>query len=264
MRVARSVVAASGAILLAGTVMGAASRPSAGRRVAEQAPAVVALHPDIVHLRGALAGPPSTAYCEQHFKIACYTARQIERAFNLGPLYSKGITGRGETIVIVDSYGSPTVAHDLAVFDKGAGLPPPPRLTVIQPAGKVSPYKANDNREGWAGETDLDVEYAHAIAPGASILLVETPTSENEGSTGFPAIVKAETYVIGHHLGGVISQSFSATEESFARPARLLRLRGAYQLAFREGVTVLAASGDSGAADVGYNGYTYFLYPVTS
>ncbi len=262
-RVARSV-AVAGALLLAGTVVSAAFPGQGAGNAARQALPVVLIHPGIVHLHGALSGPPSTAFCERHFQLACYTAAQIERAFDLGPLYRQGITGRGETIVIVDSYGSPTVAHDLAVFDKDAGLPPPPRLTIIQPAGKVAPYKENDNREGWAGETDLDVEYAHAIAPGASILLVETPTSENEGSTGFPAIVKAETYVIDHHLGGVISQSFSATEESFARPARLLRLRGAYKLAFREGVTVLAASGDSGAADVGYDGYTYFLYPVTS
>ena len=264
MRVAR-FVATVGVVLLAGATVTAGwpGRPAPRTPASRPQPAVL-IHPGIVHLDRALSGPPSTAFCEQHFQLACYTARQIESAFDLGPLYGKGITGRGETIVIVDSYGSPTVAHDLAVFDRVAGLPPPPSLKIIQPSGKVAPYKENDNREGWAGETDLDVEYAHAIAPGAGILLVETPTSENEGSTGFPAIVNAETYVIDHHLGGVISQSFSATEESFARPQRLLRLRSAYKLAFRNDVTVLAASGDSGAADVGYNGHTYFLYPVTS
>ena len=128
----------------------------------------------------------------------------------------------------MDSFGSPTVRHDLAVFDAAARLPAPPKFTIIQPAGKVPPYEPNATRAGWAGETDLDVQYAHAIAPGASILLVETPTAENEGRSGFPAIVRAEKYVIRHHLGGVISQSFGATEQSFATPARLLSLRGAY------------------------------------
>ena len=71
------------------------------------------------------------------------------------------------------------------------------------------------------------------MAPGANILLVETPTSENEGTTGFPAIVKAETYVVNHHLGGVISQSFSATEQTFPSRKSLLSLRGAYQDAAR-------------------------------
>ncbi len=143
-------------------------------------------------------------------------------------------------------------------------MPAPPSLRIIQPAGKVPAYRPNDNREGWAGETELDVEYAHAIAPGANILLVETPTSENEGSTGFPKIEQAEKYVISHHLGGIISQSFSATEQSFASPKRLLALRGAYQETAKDHVTVLTASGDSGAADVGFDGSTYFLSAVTS
>jgi subtilase family serine protease len=275
MRPARFAVLTSGAVLMAGLLAGAvAAGPLAGTGTSARGKAaastrasanpVIVIKPGIVHAHAAMHAPPSTAYCERHFKIACYTARQIEQAFNLPALYAQGITGKGQTIVIVDSYGSPTVRRDLAVFDKGSGLPPPPSLRIIQPAGRVAPYKPNDNRAGWAGETDLDVEYAHAIAPDASILLVETPTSENEGSTGFPAIVKAEEYVVSHHLGGVISQSFSATEQSFARPSRLLRLRGAYEAASAAGVTVLAASGDSGAADVEYNGYTYFLHPVTS
>ncbi len=253
--------AASGATLVLGLITGTAAAPVAS--ISAQRP-VVLISPDVTHVHGVMQAPPSTAFCEKHFKIACYTAGQIELAYGLPSLYAQGITGKGQTIVIVDSYGSPTVRHDLAVFDKAFRLPAPPSLRVIQPAGKVAPYKPNDNRAGWAGETDLDVEYAHAMAPGASILVVETPTAENEGSTGFPAIVKAEKYVIDHHLGGVISQSFSATEQSFASPARLLRLRGAYLDAASSGVTVLAASGDSGAADVKYNGSTYFLHRVTS
>jgi subtilase family serine protease len=270
MRRAQIAAAAAGSLLLAGATAGVAALPSAASAaglagVAGTAgqPAVL-ISPDAIHVAGARKAPPSTAFCEQHFKIACYQAGQIERAYGLPDLYRQGVTGAGQTIVIVDSYGSPTVAHDLAVFDKAEHLPAPPRLRVIQPAGRVAPYRANDNREGWAGETELDVEYAHAIAPGASIVLVETPTAENEGRTGFPQIVKAEKYVIAHHLGGVISQSFSATEQTFATPERLLSLRGAYVDAARAGVTVLAASGDSGAADTRYNGSTYYLHPVTS
>ena len=142
------------------------------------------------------------------------------------------------------------MGHDLAVFDKAFGLPAPPRLTVIQPDGPIPP----GNHAGWAGETDLDVEYSHVMAPGASILLVETPDSETEGKTGFPAIIKAEEYVINHHLGGVISQSFSATEQTFASAQQLLSLRSAYIDAAKNHITVLAASGDSGAADVSKSG----------
>jgi subtilase family serine protease len=262
MRPARITAAVAGLVLLTGVVVGAAP-PAPGLAGHRAGPAIV-IAPAVVHAAGAQEAPPSTAYCEQHYKIACYEPAQIEQAYHLPALYHHGVTGAGQTIVIVDSYGSPTVAHDLAMFDRAARLPPPPSLRVIQPAGKVAPYRPTGNREGWAGETDLDVEYAHAIAPGASILVAETPTSENEGTTGFPQIVKAEKYVIGHHLGAVISQSFSATEETFATRSALLNLRGAYVAAARSGVTVLAASGDSGAADVRYNGSTYYLHPVTS
>ena len=150
--------------------------------------------------------------------------------------------------------------------DRTFKLPAPPSLTVIQPAGAVPQYTASSNREGWAGETTLDVEYAHTMAPEANILLIETPTSENEGTSGFPQIVAAELYVINHHLGGVISQSFSATEQSFPTAQSLLALRDSYIAAAdsANNVTVLTASGDSGAADVGPDASTYYDYRVTS
>jgi subtilase family serine protease len=268
MRFLRPVAAAAGSLTVAAALCGAAATAPAAVTNASPAAAVL-IRPDVIHVAGALRSLPTTAYCEKHFHIACYQPGQIQRAFDLPALYQqkvrgKRVDGRGQTIIIVDSFGSPTVRHDLKVFDKEAGLPAPPSLRVIQPAGKVAPYKANSTREGWAGETDLDVEYAHAIAPGANILLVETPTSEEEGTTGFPQIVKAEEYVINHHLGGVISQSFSATEQTFPSRRSLLSLRGAYIDAARKGVTVLAASGDSGAADVHFNEVDYYLHPVTS
>ena len=103
---------------------------------------------------------------------------------------------------------------------------------------------------GWGGETTLDVEWSHSMAPGANILLVETPVSETEGTAGFPQIVKAENYVINHHLGQVISQSFGATEPTFPSPASILR-RCAARTSTRSKnhVTVLAATGDAGATD---------------
>jgi subtilase family serine protease len=267
MRLARPAAAVA---FLAAAVTGTGALAAAGRAARPPgAPAppgnVVTIRPAAVHaLAGTLAAPPTTAFCERQYRIACYQPAQLQRAYNLPRLYRRGITGRGQTIIIVDSFGSPTVQRDLLRFDRATGLPAPPSLKVIQPAGPVPAYAPDPDREGWAGETDLDVEYAHAIAPGASILLVETPTSENEGTTGFPQIVTAEKYVISHHLGGVISQSFSATEQTFPSRPSLLALRGAYTDAARQGVTVLAASGDSGAADVKYNEVTYYLHPVTS
>jgi subtilase family serine protease len=231
-----------------------------GSLAAVPAAATVAIQPDIAMSRLiSTSAPPTTAQCEAQFQVACYSPNQIERAYDLPALYAKGYNGAGKTIVIVDSFGSTTVRHDLAVFDAAFHLPAPPSFKIIQPAGAV-PHP----NSGWAGETDLDVEYSHAIAPGANILLVETPTSEVEGTTGFPQIVEAENYVINHHLGDVISQSFSATEETFPTKQSLLNLRSAYINAAAHGVTVNTASGDSGATDVGFSAINYKLHPVTS
>jgi subtilase family serine protease len=246
-----------------------AARPAAtgpaGSSVSVGALADVAVRPGVQQAGRVQANPPTTADCEKAYKVVCYQPAQIRQAYDLAPLYARGVTGRGTTIVIVDSFGSPTIRHDLTVFDQAFGLPAPPKLTISQPVGRVPRYDpANSDMVGWAGETTLDVEYAHVIAPGASILLVETPVSETEGVHGFPQIIKAEQYVVRHHLGDVISQSFSATEETFPSQAAVQALRGAYQLAARNHVTVLAASGDSGAADVKLDETTYYPFPVTS
>jgi len=101
----------------------------------------------------------------------------------------------------------------------------------------------------WALEVALDVEWAHAIAPRANILLVATPTAETLGVQGFPAFVKAEETVVKNHLAGVISQSFGSAEEAFNSPTSLLNLRDAFLDAQAAGITVVASSGDGGSAN---------------
>jgi subtilase family serine protease len=195
------------------------------------------------------ATPPTTAQCKQQLHLACYSPAQFQRAYDLRPLYKKGDNGSGETIVIVDSYGYQFIRGELAVFDKSFGLPAPPSFKIIQPAGPVPAFnpKLRPQMRGWAQETSLDVEYSHAIAPGANILLVETPVPETLGTHGFPQIVKAENFVINHHLGTVISQSFAAPEAGFPSKQSILRLRSAYKNAAANGVSVLAGTGDAGA-----------------
>ncbi len=228
--------------------------------------ALVTVRPDAIRLPGAATrAPASTADCEQLDGIACFDPNQLRAAYQLPPLYAKGITGTGVTIMIVDSFGSPTIRADLAAFDRQFGYPAPPKFTIIAPAGKIPPFNPGDSdMAGWAGETTLDVEYAHALAPGANILLVETPVSETEGVTGFPQIVRAEEYALAHYQVGVISQSFSATEQTFTSYAQLDPLRGAYKDADSSHVTVLAASGDAGATDYRSDQVDYYTSRVTS
>jgi subtilase family serine protease len=227
----------------------------------------VAPHPYIsLPINGkTLATPPTTSFCLQNFGLHCYQPSQLTKAYDLAPLHDHGIDGRGKTIVIVDSFGSPTIAHDLQVFDQTFGLPDPPSFTVRQDAGPVPPFDpTNSDMLGWADETTLDVEWTHVFAPGAKILLEETPVSETEGVQGFPEIVKAENYVIDHHLGDVITQSFGATEQTFPNKQSILGLRSAFRNAQDHHVTVLASSGDDGATDAQLNGTDLYTMPVNS
>jgi subtilase family serine protease len=257
--------------LLSGSGLLAATLLTVGGSGAAVVTAATATPVPLAHLLSthAFGAPPTTADCEAAIGIACYSPQQFQKAYNLGPLYKKGFTGKGETIVIVDSYGFQGISQELTRFDNAFNLPAPPSFTIIQPEGPIPPFNATKRpmMVGWAQETTLDVEYSHAIAPGANILLVETPVAETLGVTGFPQIVAAENYVIDHHLGDVITQSFAAPEAGFASAQQILHLRSAYKNAEANGVTVLAASGDagpSGAKTLSAQGFaeTYFLHRV--
>ncbi|MDP9336181.1 MAG: protease, partial [Actinomycetota bacterium] len=209
-----------------------------------------------VPLSKADTGPRSTSSCLTAFGLRCYSPGQFEKAYDLAALHTSGIDGRGTTIAIVDSFGSPTIARDLHAFDQAFGQPSDPsipadpailqdpKLSIIQPAGPVPAFDpTNPEMLGWAVETTLDVEWAHVFAPRANILLVETPIAETEGVQGFPEIVAAENYVISNRLATVISQSFGATEETFPSVQSLLHLRSAFENARSHHITVVAASG---------------------
>ncbi len=83
---------------------------------------------------------------------------QLTTAYDLGPLFSRGITGTGQTVVIVVPFGSPLAEQDLAAFDQGWHLPPPPSFRVIAPAGPIPPFQRTSERIGAAVAATLDVE----------------------------------------------------------------------------------------------------------
>ena len=233
--------------LIAASGPAAAQQQFAGPRTGAPRAAVQPQHIELAH---AVQQVPTSSQCFVNYGLRCYQPFQLARAYRLDQLHAEGIDGRGRTIVIVDSFGSPTIEADLQAFDQAFGLPDPPSFTVLQPAGEVPPFDpTNSDMVNWAGETTLDVEWAHTFAPGAAIILVETPVSETEGVQGFPEIVRAENYVIDHDLGDIISQSFGATEETFPNVEAILDLRSAFKNAAAHKVTVLAGSGDFGATD---------------
>lgn len=221
--------------LIAAVPASAAAGPTAHR---------ITVHPEIS--AAGVKAPNATFGCQSlpmdgSQGPRCYQPAQIQNAYNITPLLNRGINGAGRTIVIVDAYGSPTIASDLQTFDATMGLPNP-SFTQITPAGSPPPFDINDpNQFGWAVETTLDVEWAHVTAPGANIVLAVAPSSNDSD------ILNTTTYVVDHNVGDVISQSYGEAEACMD-PTLLSEQHALFAKAVRKGITLFASSGDSGAS----------------
>ncbi|BCL81071.1 serine protease [Ktedonobacteria bacterium brp13] len=203
---------------------------------------------------------PDDSGCRSQMKMPCYSPAEMRNAYNINLLTNAGFTGSGQSIVIIDSYGSPTVAKDLKQFDHDYNLPDPPSFQVRSPLGTVPFDVNNSDIVGWAQETDMDVEWAHAMAPGANIVLLTSPISETQGVQGMPEFLALEQYALDNNLGNIISQSWGTTEETLFTPAGKKVMEGFnrfYKLAASRGVTVLASVGDTGVVNPDVNGNNY-------
>jgi subtilase family serine protease len=236
------------------------------QRAASHYPTAVPAVTDSQLVSGALT-PPTEAQCLAIGR-RCFTATSMQNSYNLPPLYAGGIDGTGVTIAIIDSFGNPNMASDLANFDTQMGLPHMcgepgaacgaghPTFTHVFWNGQTQVKSPPPNsqgtglqaRDGWALETALDVEWAHAMAPNANILNVTTNPAETQGVQGLPAMMNAEQFIVDHQQATVITQSFGTTEENFSTQS-LLNLRHAFVSAAASGVTVLASTGDGGTAN---------------
>src|SRR5260221_1569074 len=148
----------------------------------------------------------------------CYTPHALRVAYGLEALTKQGFTGKGQTVVDIVSYGSPTLQQDINVFDKQFGLPPI-TIKVLAPLGTVAFNPQNNEMVGWALETTLDVQIIHAIAPDAGIVVMTSPVDETEGTIGLPQFLQLDQYALTHHLGQVFSQSYVASETTLSDSA---------------------------------------------
>ena len=169
--------------------------------------------------------------------LACaYTPQQIAAHYGIDQAYGYGVDGTGQTIVIVDAYGSPTALADANAFFAATGIKPftSDNFQIITPAG--APTAVN---YGWAGEVALDIELSHAIAPGAKIVLAVAPDNQD---SSLQAVVQ---YVIDNHVGNVVSNSYGEGEtQSDAPTIGYWNLLG--EEAAASGITLNASSADSG------------------
>jgi subtilase family serine protease len=185
--------------------------------------------------------------------IVCYSPKFIKKAYEFPS--TSTLDGSGQTIVIVDAFGSPTIANDLAIFDSAFGIPAPPSFTIfcgdsatpfdpstcpsVNIGSNVNPLHGEF---GWTIETSLDVEYSHAMAPGANIVLDVASTSSGN------ALNAAETAAIAAFPGAVFSQSFGIPEIFVHNNnAQINQAVANYANGVAKGDTFFASAGDTGA-----------------
>jgi subtilase family serine protease len=183
--------------------------------------------------------------------IVCYSPKFVKKAYEYPSIAT--LDGSGQTIVIVDAFGSPTIASDLALFDAVFGIPAPPSFTIFcgdspTPFDTSTCPHVNINVNsfhdvfGWTIETSLDVQYAHAMAPGANIVLDVASTSSGN------AINAAETAAIAAFPGAIFSQSFGIPESFLiANNGQVNQAEANYANGVAVGDTFFASAGDTGA-----------------
>jgi subtilase family serine protease len=198
----------------------------------------------------------------------CYSPSFIKKAYEYP--FTATLDGTGQTIVIVDAFGSPTVASDLALFDAVFGIPAPPSFTIFcgnspTPFDPTTCPQVNINNNpkhgvfSWTIETSLDVQYAHAMAPGANIVLDVASTSSGN------AINNAEAAAIAAFPGAIFSQSFGIPEiflTGNGNPGQVTQAQNNYANGVAAGDTFFASAGDTGA-DFGF-GVAMSNFPASS
>jgi subtilase family serine protease len=194
--------------------------------------------PPLVHTHHVIHNASGTASPMGYAGPVGFQPVQIRHAYAIDQVTFSGGTvtgdGTGQTIAIVDAYDDPNIANDLAQFSTAFGLPAA-SFTKVSQTG-TSTYPGIDSTGGWETEIALDVEWAHAIAPGAKILLVEAKSSS------FSDLLTGVNYARSQAGVSVVSMSWGATEflgetsydSYFTTPSG------------HAGVTFVASSGDTG------------------
>ena len=178
-----------------------------------------------------------------------YTPPEIHTAYNLPALYKEGYDGTGQTIVIFEICNTATIQSDANAFSAQFGLP-----ALTSANFSVIGYPVASPCDYPSVEESLDVEWAHAIAPGANIVVLVTPNIET--NSGFAQDIDiALLYAVANHLGNVISFSYGLPEIDLSA-ADLDQTNLLTELAAITGVSADFSSGDSGD-------YTEFGIPAT-
>ena len=184
-----------------------------------------------------IATTEPTAYgTHQPWNNCGYTPAQVRGAYGVS---GSGMTGKGQTVAIVDAYASPTMLSDANQFATAVGDKPfrPGQYQQYLPSTFTETAANLCDAPGWYGEETLDVESVHGQAPDANVRFVAGASCEDSD------LYNALAYIVDHHLASIVS-------DSWGEPAQYATLTSAYDRLFMvgaaEGIGFFFSSGDSG------------------
>jgi subtilase family serine protease len=243
-----------------GTISGSVSK-------AQVNPAVTLLDPSFSP-NAAVGGVPF-CFSGSLGTIICYPPSFLKAAYDFPKTSGRGaLDGTGQTIVIVDAFGSPTIQSDLNTFDAAFGIPATTVTILCGPTWtgsgsdvcpvrtiadlSTAPNAALCGAVGWAEETTLDVTMSHGLAPGAKIVLAVSNDCFDQNLTA------AEMAVATQHRfrGSIMSQSFGEPDDlvgclnfpcTLIDPTIKANADLAYGIATHNHWTIIASSADDGA-----------------
>jgi subtilase family serine protease len=178
--------------------------------------------------------------------IPDYTPAQLQAQYGLPTAYKAGLDGTGQTIVLLEAYGYPTIEADANAFCKLTGLPSftSSNFKIIYPQGPpVSPNAGV--LAGWDVEIALDVQWAHSIAPGAKIVVVAAAGEDNE------SLQAAMSYIVTNHLADTINDSWESDQDLFSGPLEEQSFDQILEMAAAKGISFQFSSGDGGDGGLG-------------
>ena len=176
----------------------------------------------------------------------CTSPYDLQQAYD----FPAGLDGTGQTITVYDAYGSPTIASDLQTFDAYFGIPDLPSFSLAVDQAPAAPSSSGGSGDtaDWAIETSLDVEYAHAMAPGARIVLVVAASDDTDD------LNSAMAYGFPRYPGAVVSLSLGDFETDPTAGNAFLKQHKLLVEATALGDTLIAGTGDDGATWTYYTG----------
>jgi subtilase family serine protease len=175
-----------------------------------------------------------------------FTATQLQQVYGLDAAYTLGLDGTGQTIVLLEAYGYPDARSDANIAARLNHLPhlTAANFSVIYPEGKPADPNAGYSF-GWSDEIALDVQWAHAIAPGARIVVVATNGEEE------PDLETSMQYIVDNNVGAAVSDSWEVDTDIYAGPDEQDSFENILIEAAAKGISFQFSTGDNGDNGLG-------------